>query len=148
MRWFKSLLKGLSFSTMATCSVLLAAGVGCGDENFNFCECKYACQASFTDGSGTMQMTAATLTVCDPGDGGYSYGDCGVFCKSTFPATGFLPLETQPLNACTGGPAATICYEPAPGLGPPIVATLSGCMTAPTQTIAKNSCSPGTPVGE
>ena len=150
MRWFKSLLKGLSFSTMAASAVALAGGVGCGDETFKFCECKYGCTANYTDAAGMPAMTNATLTVCNPVDDANTYGDCGVFCNSTFPDTGQLVgLETVQLGACLGGPAAATCYDPVPGvLGAPTTATLTGCAPTPTQTLAKNSCSPGVPVGE
>src|SRR5688572_20034031 len=105
MRWFKSLLKGLSFSTMAASAVALAGGVGCGDETFKFCECKFGCTANYTDGTGAAAMIQATLTVCDAVDGASTYGDCGVFCKSTFPDSGqLMALETVPLPACSGAP--------------------------------------------
>lgn len=147
MRWFKSLFKGITFSTMAASAVVLAGGVGCGDESFNFCECKFACTANYPDPADpTLMLTVNTdLSVCQSGE--FTYGDCGVFCKSTFPQQ-LLGLETVPLCACGPG-CENQCYEPVPGVvGPPTVATMTMCAMAPAQTLAKNSCSPGTPVGE
>jgi hypothetical protein len=137
MRWFKSLLKGLSFSTMAVSAVALAGGVGCGDETFKFCECKYACATDQVDADGNTISTS--LTVCDAGDGTSTYGDCGVFCKSTFPESGqLMALETVPLPACDPrNTAAAICYDPVPGkLGAPTLATLSAC-TPPAAPVVR-----------
>jgi hypothetical protein len=150
MRWFKNLLKGFTFSTMSATALLLAAGgIGCGDESFKFCECKFSCTANYPDPANPGSMITAPgpvpLTICDEGE--YTYSDCGVFCKATLPPT--LPaLETTPLCACQSDGCGTTCYDAVPGvIGAPTMATLSMCTGEP-QSLAKNSCSPGTPVGE
>lgn len=151
MRWFKSLLKGFTFSTMGATALALAGGIGCGDESFKFCECRYACTGNYPSPAdpATMTTSPVDLIVCDEGDGGYTYGDCGVFCKTTFPTATLPTVETTPLCACYSPGCGTTCYKSVPGvIGAPTVATLTGCTAEPAETLAKNSCSPGTPVGD
>jgi hypothetical protein len=166
MRWLKNLARYSTFSVLlGTAAFSAAGGVGCAEETFKCCECKFAaCDATdpttmmpIVDGAGAPVTTG--LTRCDCPEGGYTYGECGVFCKERLGAQ--LPvIQLTPLCACQsagcGNDSGTTCYEPVAG-APPL--TLLTCTDQPDpklppvipdvgQSVAKNSCSPGSPVGE
>jgi hypothetical protein len=110
------------------------------------------------DGAGAPVTTG--LTRCDCPDGGYTYGECGVFCKERLGAQ-LANIELTTLCACQtagcGNDLGTTCYDPVAGAPPLTLLTCTDPGPTPKdprvipevgQSVAKNSCSPGTPVGE
>ena len=130
MRRSKFLAKCLSLVTLvAAAGVLGAGGMGCAEETFAFCECRFAMPTECvpTDPA----VVASEFYLCTGRDDEFTYEECGVYCKSQVPQI----LATAPDQI---GPLAR----------PPITCSAPVAMAAPSETIAKNSCSIGTPVGE
>jgi hypothetical protein len=131
MRRNKWLAKCLSLSTLlAAAGVLGAGGMGCAEETFAFCECRFTMPPEClpTDPA----VVASEFILCTGRDEEYTYEECGVYCKNQVPA--ILALTPEVI-----GPTAR----------PPITCSAPVAMPqAPVETLAKNSCSVGTPVGE
>jgi hypothetical protein len=124
----KSLAKYFTFSTMlAVMFASGAGGVGCAEETFKCCECAFDCQAPDPADPTGATLVPATYYLCDcPSGDSYTYEQCGTFCK--------LELTQAELDA-----RALTNVPP-----------MSMCTLVPKQAsvLAKNSCSPGWPVGE
>jgi hypothetical protein len=110
----------ISFTGLVTAGSVAAGSVACADETFKCCECAFDC----TDAATTMP---ATYYLCDcPKGDTYTYEECGIFCQQQ------LTQEELDARALMNNPP------------------LSACTRLPKQgsVLAKNSCSPGWPVGE
>ena len=131
MRLSKWLAKCLSLATLvAATGVLGAGGMGCAEETFKCCECRFTIppECTVTDPA----VIASEFILCTCRDEAYTYEECGVYCKNQVPAT--LAVTPEVI-----GPAAR----------PPLTCSAPVAMVqAPLETLAKNSCSVGTPVGE
>jgi hypothetical protein len=119
MAWFRNLAKSLTLSSMlAVTGLSMAGGIACGEEEFKCCEGAFSC----TDAMGAP----VTFYWCDcPSGDTYTYEECGLFMKGDVTQA---ELDARALAD----------------------AGLTGCMLPVTQgtVLAKNSCSPGWPVGD
>jgi hypothetical protein len=111
---------GLVTTSVVPLTGLVTAGsIGCADEAFKCCECAFEC----TDAAAMPGL----FYLCDcPNGDTYTYEECGIFCKQQ--------LTPEEINA------RALANNP----------PFTGCMATPKQgtVLAKNSCSPGWPVGE
>jgi hypothetical protein len=117
-RWLKTLVRGLAASSLVAVTTLSVAG-GFGCAEETFKCCECAFQCSDAMGA------EATFYMCDcPQGDTYTYEECGILCK--------VQMTPEELNVRASA------------------AGLSNCMLPPKQNsvLAKNSCSPGWPVGE
>ena len=123
MRWLSTLPKHFTLAAMVGAIGLCLSAVGCAEETFKCCECTFMC----SDAAGTP----VPFRACDCPDGGYTYGECGVWCKRQIIEA--APDGTRPIDLIAG-----INNPP-----------YSACGAEPTLTLAKNSCgSVGAPAGE
>jgi len=127
-RFVGHLAKAFTWTTMLAVTGLgTAAGTtACGEEVFEACECKFTnCMAP----DPVAGMVPAPQTVCTMGE--YTYEECGVYCYETVPKD-LLAKEAAGLLSSCGGPNVDGVYTITP---------------AQNSVLAKNSCSPGAPVG-
>lgn len=86
MRLWKFLARGMTASLMLFVAGMLAfTSVGCAEETFKCCQCKYPC----TDAKG------APIVVCDCSKE-FTYEECGTLCHETLPPA----LEAQGITGC------------------------------------------------
>ena len=120
MGWLKNLAKCLTLSSMVGAMGLsLAGGIGCAEETFKCCEGAF---------EGCVDAMGATVTyyLCDcPSGDTYTYEECGVFMKQQL-----TQAELDTRAAADAG--LSMCALPA----------------KQGTVLAKNSCSPGWPVGD
>lgn len=128
-QWLK---KGFSLSMLVVVTgVLGGGGIACGDEEFTCCECHFAMPAECTATDPAVMASEFILCSCNEGDP-YTYESCGVYCKAKVPQT--LAVTPELI-----GPAAR----------PPFTCSGPVAMAGePSETLAKGSCSIGSPVGE
>ncbi len=119
MAWLRTLAKGMTLSSMLVVTGLTVTGViGCGEEEFKCCEGAFDC----TDASGNM----VTYYLCDcPNGDTYTYEECGLFMKGEL-----TQAEVDARAAAEAG--LMTCTMP----------------VKQDSVFAKNSCSPGWPVGD
>jgi len=119
MHPLRKLARGFMASVIAVTGLVVAGSIGCADETFKCCECGFEC----TDAA----AMPGTFYLCDcPNGDTYTYEECGIFCQQQ------LTQEELDARALANNPPFT------------------ACMRKPKQgsVLAKNSCSPGWPVGE
>lgn len=100
--------------------VCAVGGIGCAEESFKCCECKFACMKVDSAAAGSDE-----LTVCECPSEGFTYEECGIFCYKQVQAE----LDAR---ATVNQPPLTMC----------------GSSPKTDSVVAKNSCQPGTPVSE
>ena len=118
MAWLRNFARGMTLSSMLAVGLAVAGGIGCGEEEFKCCEGAFDC----TDAAGTM----VTFYMCNCPDGDtYTYEECGLLMKAE--------LTQAELDARALADAG-----------------LMACVMPVKQgtVYAKNSCSPGWPVGD
>ena len=124
-RFLGHVAKAFTMTTMLAVTGLgtVAGTTACAEEVFEACECKFT-NCMLSDG-----VTPAPQTVCTLGE--YTYEDCGHYCYETVPKDLLAKEAAGMLSAC-GSPDANGTYTITP---------------AQNSVLAKNSCSPGAPVG-
>jgi hypothetical protein len=113
MRLWKSFAKWVTCSAMLlACGVSAFASVGCADETFVCCQCKFLRPPECTPVDPAVVSTDFTLCACDS----YTYEECGKLCKETI-ATQLL-LDPNSVGA-TASPPFTCTPPKVPPMPPP-----------------------------
>ena len=121
----------VTWSTMLAASALgMVGGIGCAEETFQCCECKFqTCQAPDPANPGSFLPAPQTVCACNQE---FTYESCGTYCYEQAPKD-LLALEMSGALAMCGSADANGNYVITPQTG---------------TVLAKDSCNAGSPVGE